>query len=217
MLNQLSPDQASNLKLKYRKGEGKRFKITCLDTNGDPFDLTDYEFELDTYYIYDKGTNIFTLSEGSSGGITNNGVLGTIFIVPEDDQVDLPEGKYEWRLRAISPAKNTWFNGEFEINNSPNTTETLDEIEVTLDLGDQNIVVTINLSGGGGDFDIIEYNDFVADGLPTGVPSGYIAILKITDPNFQQIIDGVQYYANKIIYFDGTKWISWGADYGASS
>lgn len=75
--------------------------------------------------------------------------------------------------------------------------------------------ITVTVTGGGGtSFEIVEYADFEASGLPTGESAGYIARIVTSDPDYQQTIDGIQYYNNKIIYFDGTNWISWAGDYG---
>lgn len=75
------------------------------------------------------------------------------------------------------------------------------------------ITVTIS-GGGGGSFEIIDYNDFESSGLPTGISAGYIARIVTVDPNYTDTVGGVQYYNNKIIYYTGTNWISWSADYG---
>jgi hypothetical protein len=142
-MSEISTDQSKNLKLTYRKGEGREITFTVVDSNGNPYDLSGLEFVLEVFDVFARDTNLFQLTEDSGGGITNGGVSGVLTINPSDDNVDLDEGVYEWRLRTTEPV--TWFNAPFIINNSPTTVDVEDSVDVTIDLGAVNIDVTISL------------------------------------------------------------------------
>ncbi len=152
---EVSADQSKNLKITFRKGEGRSILVNVVDSNDNPYDLTSFEFIFEVFNVFDRSTNIFQLTQNSGGGIVNGGLSGVVELTPDNDQVDFEEGAYEYRFRTTEP--NTWFNAPFIINNTPLPEEITDSTSVILDLGDININVTLALgtntgSGGEGGF-----------------------------------------------------------------
>lgn len=139
----VSADQSKNLTLKFRKGEGKPFAFHVLEDSS-AYDISALTFVFEVYDI--DGDLIFQLTEDSGGGLTNNGATGILEVDPSDDNLGIDEKSYHWKLRVTAPtvSKQTWFNGLFIINNSPQEDTDDDSATVNLDLGD--IVVEVNLT-----------------------------------------------------------------------
>lgn len=135
-------DQSGNIKLKFRKGEGRPFTLTFL-VDSEAHDISAYGFYLEVFEI-DSDEILFTLTEVS--GLTNGGAAGTLIIDPTDDQLDLDPKTYEYRLKSTTPNR-TWFHGQCPINNSPRTGTGEDSAEVTLDIGDVNVTVNLTIAG----------------------------------------------------------------------
>lgn len=148
-----SADQSKNIRLKYRKGEGRPITFNFL-LDSASHDISGYEFLFQVTEIKD-GTVVFELSEDSGGGLTNGGALGALTVDPTDDNVDVDEKSYHWKLKIISPYKDTWFNGLFVVNNSPQEDTDADSIGVTLDIGDVVINVELVVAG----FDVASLTD----------------------------------------------------------
>lgn len=160
----VSADQARNLKLTYRKGQGRAISIVCRDTNGDPLMLEDFldsgtSFRARVIQTYDRDEVLLTLEEDSAGRISRpNGY--TIKLDPTDDDVNLDEGNYEWEFGTIDP-NNTWFNAPFIINRNPPDADLSDSASVTVNLGDNVVTLTINLIGGGSGEGVEHWRGFV--------------------------------------------------------
>lgn len=153
---QVRLDQSKNAELIYRRGEGRAFTITVTDEeNGLPYNVSDFGFEFGVVQVYDRDTELFTLEEASAGGdgaILNGGDTGVITIDPTNDQVDLPEGSYEWRFRSTDGGTpNTWFSAPFTINNGPLPASALDSISLIVNLGPVNVNARINLGSSTGE------------------------------------------------------------------
>lgn len=141
----VSTDQSSNLKLKYRKGEGRSFTFEfVLDSAA--YDISGYVFEFAVREIGESSA-VFTLTEDSGGGLTNGGAAGTLTVDPTDDQVDIDAKTYEYTLKVTSPATQTWFHGQFVINDSPQAAADADSATVELDLGDNVVEVEVLIGG----------------------------------------------------------------------
>src|SRR5690348_12764726 len=108
-------DQSGNIKLKFRKGEGRAFTFTVLEDSA-AHDVSGYGFTFQVFEI-DSDTVLFELTEDSGGGLVNGGAAGTITIEPSDDDLDLDPKTYEWKLKAATPNR-TWLHGRLVINNS---------------------------------------------------------------------------------------------------
>lgn len=142
-MSTVSVDQSKNIKLVYRKAEGRPVSLYFLQ-DSDAFDISSFEY---LFQVFDIDTNelLFELEEGTDGGLTNNGATGILSIDPSDEIVDIDEKAYYYKLKIISPYTRTWFNGLFVINDSPLAEELSDTVNVTLDTGD--IIVEVTMAG----------------------------------------------------------------------
>lgn len=143
-----SADQSKNLQLTYRKGEGRALTFELLDEDGDPFDSSDFLVTIEVYDVFDKETNLISLTENTGGGITNGGVSGLVVMEPSDGDVNIDEGDYEYRWKAIQISTGepmTWFSAAFHINNSPRKEDTPNSETVTVAIGPIMIQVTVIL------------------------------------------------------------------------
>lgn len=187
-----------------------------------PFNVTGFQWQL---VIKDNEGSLATLlslsiNSGLSFPIYETNVIDARF---ESIDTKLTEGKKYWAL-IRTDTNEVWLNGHAFFGYGPFDSSGSDQdvnvnVSNTTIVVDLQAIVQVNNGGGGsgGSFEIINYTDFESSGLPTGISSGYIARLVFSDEDFQQTIDGVQYYHNKLIYFNGTNWISWGADYGSTT
>lgn len=143
MPTEASADQSGNIKLTFRKGEGRSFAFHFL-VNSAAHDISAWTFIFEVFNM--DGNLVFDLTEDSGGGLTNSGATGILLVEPTDDDVDIDEVAYRWKLRITEPAtvKQTLFHGLFRINDSPQAEVGADSANVTLDLGD--IVVEVNLT-----------------------------------------------------------------------
>src|SRR5690606_31986193 len=137
-----SADQSKDLKLVFRKGEGRALTFNILE-GGEAYDIGALEFVFEVFAV-DGSTAVIELTEDSGGGIINGGVTGVLTIDMSDDDVDLDAKSYHWKLRVISPQKMTWFNGLFVINDVPQDTVEEDGATVEVDLGD--VIVSVELT-----------------------------------------------------------------------
>jgi hypothetical protein len=79
--------------------------------------------------------------------------------------------------------------------------------------------VTVTIPGGGAGFEIIDYTGFEAGGgtFPAAIEDQPYRLV-FSDPDAPIDVDGVQYTHNTIIIYHGSgNWISWSANFGASS
>lgn len=143
-------DQSKNPTLVYRKGEGRALTLEFLESAA-AFNLTPYTFLFQVTEI-DSDTVLFGLTQGS--GLTNGGAAGNLVIDPSDDDVDLDEKTYEYKLKISAPANETWFNGQFVINNSPQEDTDSDSATINLDIGNVTLQVTITMNGAFGNSNI---------------------------------------------------------------
>jgi hypothetical protein len=138
----VSTDQSQNLKMVFRKGEGRPITFQFLEGT-DNYDISSLGFAFQILEI-DGTTPLVELTEASGDGVTNSGVTGALLVDLTDDEVDIDEKSYEWKLKIISPYTRTLFNGLFKINNSPQESVSSDSVTVNIDLGD--IVVEIDVT-----------------------------------------------------------------------
>src|SRR5690606_11595727 len=137
----VSTDQAFNLTLKFRKGEGRTFSFHFQVDSG-AHDISSCGFEFSVYEL-DSDTALFTLTEDSGGGLTNGGSDGILTVDPTDANVALDPSTYQWKLKITNPSTITWDHGLFSINNAPNTTTAEDTATVNMDNGDVVVEVTV--------------------------------------------------------------------------
>lgn len=134
-------DQSANLTLVFRKGEGRPLMFQFLEDSNN-HNISSYGFVFQVLGM-DSADVIFELTEDSGGGLTNGGVLGLLTVDPSDDNVDLDEKTYIWKLKTTNPETETRFNGKFVINNSPQSDTEADTATVNIDFGD--VVVQVNV------------------------------------------------------------------------
>lgn len=135
----VSVDQSKNIKLIYRKGEGAPISLQFLE-DSNAHDISGLEF---IFQLIDILTNEVVLELDEGSGLTNNGATGILQIDPEDEEVDIDDKSYFWKLKVISPFTRTWFNGIFVVNDTPLSEEYSDTVDVTLDTGDVVIQVSM--------------------------------------------------------------------------
>jgi len=209
-------DRSRNIIWYARKGDDQSVTVNFIDENSNPYDISGEEFQ----FLMRRfgGGVIFTLTEGD--GLTNTGT--SLEIDFTNDQLDIEPSVYLNFLKSTNSSTGkvtTWLNINFTLNGETWDGESTSEADVTVNNGPITITLQITLGGGGGggSFTIIDYTDFESSGLPASPTTNGIYRLVFVDPDYQQTIDGVQYYNNKIIYWTGDHWISWSADYGAST
>lgn len=192
----------------------QRFVFTADEV---PFTVTGFQWQLVIKENEGNNNNLLSLSIGSglSFPVYETNIIEARF---ESAQMKLQPGKKYWAL-IRTDTNEVWINGHIDLGYGPFDSSGADQ-DTSVNVSTQTIsvelqaIVYVNEQGGGGSFDIVDYTDFESSGLPTGIDAGYIARLVFTDPDYLETIDDVQYYNNKIIYFDGTNWISWSGDYG---
>jgi hypothetical protein len=183
----VSVDQSKNVKLIYRKGEGKPLTFQFLqDSNA--YDISTLEFLFQVLDI-NTGETVFELTEEVSGGLTNSGVTGLLQVSPSDDNVDIEEKSYIYKLKVVSPTTRTWFNGLFVVNDSPLLEEETDNVNVDLDTGDITIEVSMTGVAMSGDEILASLTDtniaelynllvpYISGEVQPGGPSDYIGTL----------------------------------------
>jgi hypothetical protein len=168
----VSLDQSSNLKLIYRKGEGRPMTFRIRE-DGAAYDIGAFEFVFEVFEI-DGTTPVFSLTEGSGNGIDNGGVTGLLVVDPSDEDVDIAAKSYHWVLRITTPNNETWFNGLFVVNAAPLRATYNDSATVELDLGDVTVDVALSISGTAlpGTLRLMDEFDASVDTFPTTGGSG---------------------------------------------
>lgn len=201
-----SLDQSKNLKLTYRKGEGRPFTITLKDEDGDSVETTELgeDFTFAVVDISDKDTPLFLLEESSGGDgcITNDVGNGILTIDPLDEDVNLEEGPYELVLKCLTEnGPFTVLSAPFIINNSPLGEEISDTASVTINTGATNINLTLAGAVGGGtveDGTMVwkgKFNLTTAAGiLPSGSDKkqGWTYVIELNGPDYTAITVGME-------------------------
>ena len=181
----ISCDQSKNLKLRFRKGEGRTITLQFFNDSL-VYDISGYAFLFQVLEV-DGSTAVFELSEGD--GIINGGATGVLTITIPGADVDLDEKTYEWKLKVTAPSTKTWFNGQFQINDSPQEVLDSDSTTVTLDLGDIMVEVTISAVDVGVWIDYTPvWTGFSAD--PTGVIAKYHLVGKVCTVLLESTVNG---------------------------
>lgn len=193
----------------------QRFVFTAEDL---PFNVTGFQWQLVIKENEGAIPNLLSLSIGSglSFPIYETNVIEARF---ESVQTKIQQGCKYWAL-IRTDTNEIWLNGHIVFGYGPFDSSGSEQ-DVNVNLSNATVEVQLQaivyVTESGTSFEIVNYTAFEASGLPTGVAAGYIARIVTTDPDYLQTIDGVQYFNNKIIYFDGTNWISWSGDYGATT
>lgn len=175
----VSTDQSRNVKMVFRKGEGRPITFQFLVGRHD-HDISELEFLFQVFEI-DGTIPIFELTEGD--GLTNEGATGVLLLDPNDDDVDIDEKSYEYKLKITSPYTKTLFNSLFVVNNSPpQAFMGSDSATIELSLGDSIVEVNVTLAEGGStDLSNLDYDQVISlyvTMLPlTGAQTLYTSLL----------------------------------------
>lgn len=108
-------DKSRFVRLRARINEASVPRVLVFqDVDGDPVDITDYDFELIVFKRVNSLTKLFTLTIGDGltvQGVSTNELLIEISAARAAQTADT----YFWRLRSADE-DHTWLNGPFEFH-----------------------------------------------------------------------------------------------------
>ena len=139
-------DKSRAIRLRARVNETSVPTVfTFIDVNGDPVDITTYDFKLAVFKSVGSSLKFFTLSIGS--GLTIQGADSNQLLVEiTAAQATVKADTYFFRFYS-SDEDQTWLNGPFEFHQGEfDSTST----ETTIEITTSEITITIAASSGGG-------------------------------------------------------------------
>ena len=129
----LNLDTAEELNVTVRRGDTLSFDITVKDSNGDPIDLTVYNFVMDVRRgSSNTNRSDVVLSNRLGGSNTEQATVsgaadGTLTVSAARTATNqIPVGAYLFDIAAINPTaspstEETWFYGSFTVNEDYST------------------------------------------------------------------------------------------------
>lgn len=145
-------DPAQRLPIYFRVNRYGVLTFTFIDSNGDPYDISNRDFRLIIYYKENSEKVLYEPAEITLSPVTNSiqfefTVLGTI---------DIKQAQYYWQL--IVDGQKTWLNGPAFAYKGEADYDRVEELApITINIG--NVVISVTVEAGEGSGTTI-------DGLP---------------------------------------------------
>ncbi len=171
-------DPAGTLNLNFRRDRSGEKLFTFLNVDTTDYDISGFDFQLRIKKRSGLSTNVLLLTVGSGLAIDVN----ELTISVTSDQMYLPNDFYWYELYNVTTDE-TWLYGNVYVNEGSEEPES--EIEVTVNLESETVVVTIESTGassGGSQF----RGSFNPTGvlLPSSGGSGAGGVIKAGDEWF---------------------------------
>lgn len=142
----LTLDPSKRNDIIIRQGQSLNFSFLLTnESDGEDFAVAGYTFNLE---IYDRRrTKIFDLTDGE--GLTVQD--GSVAVSISANDLNIPDGDYKYFLVVTNPDEetNTWINGYAKVKDSLSI-GSQDDVSVTVSNADNNVNITVGISGSTG-------------------------------------------------------------------